>query len=111
MSVFDNHLDELSNKANKEYENLKNCVEDIIVKTGVVNIYPEGKEKELAKCLAEDSKKELVKFMINYEQARNEYINYLNANKAEFSNYVNYIRLYPETYICIEKIYKEFYKR
>lgn len=111
MSTFDIHLKELSNVASQEYENLKHCVEDVIVKTGVTQLYLQGKNKDLSIGVAIDSQKSLENTIGRYEQARNEYINYLNAHKQEFSNYVNCIQLYPEFSVCVEKFYKEFYNR
>lgn len=111
MNTFDIHLNELSNVASHEYENLKKHVEDVIVKTGVVNLYLDGKNKDFAICLATDAKKDLENAILLYDQARTEYLNYLNANKQEFSNYINYVQKYPEFSICVEQFYREFYKR
>ena len=111
MNTFDIHLKELSNVASHEYENLKKCVEDVIVKTGVVNLYLDGKNKDYAICLTTDAKYTLGNSVLKYEQARVEYINYLNAHKQEFSNYINCIQKYPESHICVEQFYKDFYKR
>ena len=72
MNTFDIHLNELSNAASHEYENLKKHVEDVIVKIGVTNLYLDGKNKDFATCLATDAKKDLENVILLYEQARTE---------------------------------------
>ena len=87
-----------------------NAYERYIIKTNVINLYPEGADKNIAIQEAEDSKYKLRNVISCYEQDRKDYINYLNAHRDKLEHCKTWTCNFPKGHDAVEKFYQSFYK-
>lgn len=90
---------------------LERCVEKVIICNGVIDLYPEGTDKETAKENAENAKRLLLCVMGRYDDIVNQYNDALkNTHRNTTLNYMPILDS-GSSDALIEIYYKNFYKR
>lgn len=112
--------DNIYDRKRKEYKleymesgsRLRQTVENVFVKNEVINLYPEGPDKEQAKKDAEKAKHTLLCAIGEYDCIQNEYKNYYLKNIDNFQTTVNWdMPLFANTsHYIIESAYKYMLK-
>ena len=88
---------------------LEQCVEKVIICNGVIDLYPEGADKEVAKKKAEKAKELLLCAIGRYDGIVNQYNDALVSTGRNTT--LDYMPIYPNSHALIEDYYKNFYKR
>lgn len=88
---------------------LERCVEKVIICNGVIDLYPEGTDKETAKENAEKAKRHLLCAIGRYDDIVNLYNDALR--NIHRNTTLSYMPIPPNSHELIEIYYKNFYKR
>lgn len=88
---------------------LEERVEEVIICNGVIDLYPEGADKEAAKKKAEKAKELLLCAIGRYDGIVNQYNDALVSTGRNTT--LDYMPIYPNSHALIEDYYKNFYKR
>lgn len=94
------------------FNDLQESVEEVIVTTGIISLYPEGAEKEKTKKNADFEKSVLLCTIAKYDRLYDELVNYYLENKENLCKTTDFKPCQWETsYKCIEKVYRNFFKK
>lgn len=105
----DKKAKELNSEINEAGKTLRERVEKVIVRQGVVELYPEGADKIKAVKDFEEAKHSLLCAIGRYDSALNEYKNYLEQTKDKriTTTYYN-AHSWSTSHQVIESQYKYF---
>lgn len=111
VNIYDNHYSELYVDFLRAKNILQECAIDVIIKTNVINLYPEGPDKIAAEKDAEEAKRLLLCAIGNYDCRLQEAKDYWknNFDKLESQVYNNPNRA-GTSHFWIERAYKEFFE-
>lgn len=98
------HLDDATHE-------LEKCVEKVIICNGVIDLYPEGADKEAAKRDAEKAKRHLLCAIGRYDDIVNQYNDALTGTCRNTTLWCMPILPHGSSHALIEDYYKNFYKR
>jgi hypothetical protein len=90
---------------------LRETVPNVIVKRDVIDIYPNGADKDKAIADCEKAKYSMLCAIGRYDSAIAEYKRHLANTKDERNTTAGYVCNYCSSHEIIENIYKNFYKR
>lgn len=85
-------------------------VREAFVANKVVELYPDGPDKEIAKMAAMDSRTALIFAVGAYDGARNDYLNYVSAHANAFLTTVQWSTKWISSHDLIEKTYAEIFQ-
>ena len=109
INLYENHADALLYDLWDTEHYLKECVEKVIVRMGVVSLYPDGADRRKALSDADETKHSLLVAIGVFDTSRMVYNDYVNKHQENFDNPRE-----PWKYTSheiIERVYKNFYKR
>lgn len=89
---------------------LAECAELVIVRHGVVNLYPDGPDKERAEIDLAKAKHSLLCAIGTSDDVRAELMRYIDAHYEEFVTTADYVTPYTSHEI-IEKTWRSFFKQ
>jgi hypothetical protein len=89
---------------------LKDTVEAVIIRSGVVELYPEGADKTKAINDLNHAKSILLCAIGSYDSARNNYNEALESIKPRITT-ASYGAAFKTSHEWVEIFYKEFYKK
>lgn len=89
---------------------LEKCAKQVIVKNGVINLYPEGPDKEVAKEESEKAKKSLLTAIGSYDGIRCDMIQYIKKHSNDFVTTVRWPLNYITSHEIIERAYARFFQ-
>lgn len=89
--------------------NLKKAVENIIIANGVIELYPEGVDKEKAKETAKNRKMIILPLIDKYNNLKNEINDLLNKNDRNTTK--DWQKCIKTGHEIVEIVYKELYKK
>lgn len=90
---------------------LKKCVKRVIVKNGVINLYPTGPDKEAAEDESKKAKKTLLAAIGSYDGIRNDILRYIKEHSNDFITTVEWPLDYITSHEIIERTYAEFFQQ
>lgn len=90
---------------------LRETVPNVIIKQGVIELYPEGADKQKAIADCDKAKFSMLCAIGRYDSAIAEYKRHLADTKDERTTTAYYVCNYCSSHEIIENIYKNFYKR
>ena len=90
-------------------QDLAERVEKVIICNGVIDLYPEGADKEAAKRDAEKAQRLLLCAIGRYDDIVNQYNDALTYTCRNTT--LDYMPIYSNSHALIENYYKNFYKR
>ena len=88
---------------------LKRATENVIIANGVIELYPEGADKEKAKATAENKKLIMLSFIGKYDNLKNEVNELLNNDNRNTTR--DWQKCTETSHKIVEIAYKEFYKK
>lgn len=88
---------------------LEEVARDTLVEIAVVDLYPEGPDKEAAKEEAEAARRILLNAIGGYDGARAEYLKFRSEYQGKFVTTVGYQTKLMTSHERIKNVYKEFY--
>ena len=115
-NIFDTELKSLRIQLCDAREALELSVEFVIVKEGVIKLYPSLAESKSEIVLAAENnlvlaKSELVEAVEAYETARKNYNSFLSLNISLLNTTNGYVSCYREGQKVVEDTYKDFYRK
>lgn len=87
---------------------LENCVNKVITKKGVIDLYPEGLDKEVAKKDFENAQYSFLCAIGNYDAKLQELENYEKENKDKITIYISQ---FLNSHDLIEIFYRHYERR
>ena len=89
---------------------LEKCTKRVIVKNGVINLYPEGADKEAAKNESEKAKKTLLAAIGSYDGIRIDILRYIKEHTDSFVTTTEWPLDYITSHEIIERTYARFFQ-
>ena len=91
---------------------LSEATEIVIVRSGVLDLYPNGPDREQAEKDLESAKKVMIGYAGTVDRLRNETRKFINENNENFVTTKDYDRLSDRitSHTIIENAYKNFFK-
>lgn len=103
----DKQLIKLLHECYKEMDKLEDQVLQTIIANNVVELYPDGADKNKAIKDSEHKKRMLLCCVATYDLKRTNYINYFEKTRDKRVITKNYIRDFVESHKIIEQFYKK----
>lgn len=111
INLFDEEMNNKNNAVFDAKKSIENKVYDIITKKGVIDLYPEGPDKEKALQDLEKAKKSLICSIGAYDSALAEYKRYYTNNFEKISaRWINPADFGSSHYL-VEIFYKHYVKK
>ena len=107
-TVYDLAVKRLANEVSEAAYRISERVEKVIVRIGVIELYPEGADKERAKRDAETSRQSLINAVAIYDDLANQYEKAIAQNDRQTT--LQYKRKLLTSHELIEKAYERNYK-
>lgn len=93
-------------------ESLSRCATDVIIKNGVIDLYPDGADKEFARLALKNTKYSLLCAIGEYDSALAQLEGYYTVNCDKLEQYATTApTTFPNSHEVIEGAYKDFYKK
>lgn len=109
-TIQDKKIKELRSDRYDAWRRVEEATEKVIVRNGVIDLYPDGADKDKAKRDADSAKVGLLAAMAVYDDLRNQYIQALNA-PFERATTKDWHTVAPTSHEIIERTYEKFYKK
>lgn len=86
FNPYENHVDDFIHKVWEARDRLYEKTRQAITRVGVINLYPDGADREKAVSDAEEAKHALIVAIGVYDTARMEYNNYIKKYAEKFDS-------------------------
>lgn len=86
LNSYENRVDDLIYEVWEARDRLTAKVKQVITRLGVINLYPDGADREKAVSDAEEAKHALIADIGEYDTARMEYNNYIKKYAEKFDS-------------------------
>ena len=110
INLFDEEMNNKKEAVFSAKESIRNKVYDIIAKKGVIDLYPEGADKEKAIQDLEQAKKSLICSIGAYDSALAEYKRYYTNNFEKISDRWTAPGDFGTSHYLVEMFYKHYAK-
>lgn len=87
FNPYENRVDDLIHEVWEERDRLTAKAKQVITRLGVINLYPDGADREKAVSDAEEAKHALIVAIGAYDTARMEYNNYIKKYAEKFDSH------------------------
>ena len=111
-TIYDIKLEEKYLDHQDAYIRLKKATEAVIIKKNVIDIYPDGVDKDAAVASLKSAQIELICAIGNYDSTRTDTRDYYQEHDtSDFYKNWGVIRSLKTSHAVIEEIYKNFFKK
>ena len=86
FNPYENHVDDFIHKVCEAHDRLTAKTKQVITRLGVINLYPDGADREKAVSDAEEAKRTLIAAIGEYDTVRMEYNNYIKKYAEMFDS-------------------------
>ena len=86
FNPYENHVDDFIHKVCEAHDRLTAKTKQVITRLGVINLYPDGADREKAVSDAEEAKHALIAAIGEYDIAQMEYNNYIKKYAEMFDS-------------------------
>ena len=86
FNPYENHVDDFIHKVCEAHDRLTAEAKQVITRLGVIDLYPDGADREKAVSDAEEAKHALIAAIGEYDTARMEYNNYIKKYAEMFDS-------------------------
>ena len=86
FNPYENHVDDFIHKVCEAHDRLTAKTKQVITRLGVIDLYPDGADREKAVSDAEEAKHALIVAIGAYDTARMEYNNYIKKYAEKFDS-------------------------
>lgn len=86
FNAYENRVDDLIHEVWEARDRLTAKAKQVITRLGVINLYPDGADREKAVSDAEEAKRALIAAIGAYDTARMEYNNYIKKYAEKFDS-------------------------
>lgn len=89
---------------------LEKCAKQVIIKNGVINLYPDGPDKEAAETESKKAKRTFLVAIGSYDGIRNDTLRYIKEHSDDFVTTIGWPLDYITSHEIIEHTYAEFFQ-
>ena len=108
FNAYENRVDDLIHEVWEARDRLTAKAKQVITRLGVINLYPDGADREKAVSDAEEAKRTLIADIGAYDTARMEYNNYIKKYAEKFDSPKE--EWTTTSHEIVEWAYKYYYK-
>ena len=109
LSFYEEKYLEMLETIREAKERLMNAADNVIIKQGVIDLYPEGPDKKQAVKDCEEAKYKLICAIGYYDARRQESMNYAENHNEELGGF--YANKFLTSHQLIEFIYEKWNKK